>query len=97
MTRHLLEIDDLSPDELLQVLDRCTTPHPMRVLEDRGAALGLYTVFSDVAMSLAGPLGGLLVIAQDYRPVYVAATLLCAAAWVMTFRLARRAQAAADL
>lgn len=39
MTRHLLEIDDLSPDELLQVLDRCTTPHPMRVLEDRGAAL----------------------------------------------------------
>lgn len=64
--------------------------------ENRGAALGLYTVFSDVAMSLAGPLGGLLVIAQDYRPVYVAATLLCAAAWVMTARLSRRAGAAAS-
>ena len=39
MTRHLLEIDDLSRDELLQVLDRCTSAHPVRVLEDRGAAL----------------------------------------------------------
>ncbi len=39
MTRHLLEIDDLSAEELLQVLDRCTSAHPLRVLEDRGAAL----------------------------------------------------------
>ncbi|MFT4045576.1 MAG: MFS transporter [Solimonas sp.] len=59
--------------------------------ENRGAALGLYTVFSDVAMSLAGPLGGLLVMAQDYRPVYAAAALLCASALVMTARLSRRA------
>lgn len=39
MTRHLLEIDDLAPAELLQVLDRATSAHPMRVLEGRGAAL----------------------------------------------------------
>lgn len=39
MTRHLLEIDDLTADELLQVLDRCVSPHPLRVLEGRGAAL----------------------------------------------------------
>jgi ornithine carbamoyltransferase len=39
VTRHLLEIDDLSAEELLQVLDRCTSAHPIRVLEDRGAAL----------------------------------------------------------
>ncbi|WP_169729324.1 MFS transporter [Solimonas soli] len=64
--------------------------------ENRGAALGLYTVFSDVAMSLAGPLGGLLVLAQDYRPVYVAAALLCALALAMIMRLARRLQPGAN-
>ena len=37
--RHLLEVDDLTPDELLAVLDRCENEHPVRVLEDRGAAL----------------------------------------------------------
>jgi MFS family permease len=60
--------------------------------ENRGAALAIYTVFSDVAMSIAGPLGGLLVIAQNYRPVYFAAALLCATALVMTVRLARRTE-----
>ncbi|HET8882943.1 MAG TPA: MFS transporter, partial [Solimonas sp.] len=64
--------------------------------ENRGAALALYTVFSDVAMSLAGPLGGLLVIAQDYRPVYVAAALLCAAALLLCVRLSRRVLDAAS-
>jgi ornithine carbamoyltransferase len=39
VTRHLLEVDDLSAEELLQVLDRCTSAHPLRVLEGRGAAL----------------------------------------------------------
>jgi len=34
-----LEIDDLSADELDQVLDRAIANHPVRVLEDRGAAL----------------------------------------------------------
>ncbi|WP_426572810.1 ornithine carbamoyltransferase [Aquihabitans sp. McL0605] len=39
MTRHLLEIDDLNADELEEVLERCTAPHPARVLDGRGAAL----------------------------------------------------------
>ena len=39
MARHLLEIDDLTPAELGHVLERCTSAHPVRVLEDRGAAL----------------------------------------------------------
>ncbi len=39
MTRHLLEIDDLSADELAQVLERCTSAHPVQVLQGRGAAL----------------------------------------------------------
>lgn len=39
MTRHLLEIDDLSADDLAHVLARCTSSHPVQVLEGRGAAL----------------------------------------------------------
>ena len=39
MTRHLLEVDDLTADELGHVLDRASSAHPVRVLEGRGAAL----------------------------------------------------------
>jgi ornithine carbamoyltransferase len=39
MTRHLLEVDDLRPDELAAVLDRCSVSEPPRVLAGRGAAL----------------------------------------------------------
>ena len=39
MTRHLLEVDDLTATELLEVLDRCTADRPAQVLEGRGAAL----------------------------------------------------------
>jgi ornithine carbamoyltransferase len=39
VTRHLLEVDDLSPAELTEVLDRCTAPQPQPVLAGRGAAL----------------------------------------------------------
>ncbi len=39
MTRHLLEIDDLHPDELRAVLDLAQAPHPPRALEGVGAAL----------------------------------------------------------
>jgi ornithine carbamoyltransferase len=39
LTRHLLEVDDLSPAELEEVLARCTAAEPRRVLEGRGAAL----------------------------------------------------------
>ena len=40
MTRHLLDIDDLTKDELIQVLDRCADPaRPPQVLAGKGAAL----------------------------------------------------------
>ena len=39
MTRHFLEVDDLSPDELTQVLDLAAEAAPARVLEGRGVAL----------------------------------------------------------
>jgi ornithine carbamoyltransferase len=39
MTRHLLEVDDLHPDELRAVLELAAAPHPPQVLEGMGAAL----------------------------------------------------------
>ena len=39
MIRHLLDIDDLSAPELLEVLDRCTADTPRPVLAGKGAAL----------------------------------------------------------
>jgi len=40
MTRHLLDIDDFSRDELVEVLDRCADPAtPPQVLAGKGAAL----------------------------------------------------------
>ncbi len=39
MLRHLLDIDDLSADELAAVLDLAETPDPPQVLAGRGAAL----------------------------------------------------------
>ncbi len=37
--RHLLEVDDLSRAELLEILDRSEVPHPPSVLAGQGAAL----------------------------------------------------------
>lgn len=37
--RHLLEVDDLTPDELVEVLDRAESPQPRRVLDGQGMAL----------------------------------------------------------
>lgn len=39
MTRHLLDVDDLTAVELVALLDRCTVGAPERVLAGRGAAL----------------------------------------------------------
>jgi ornithine carbamoyltransferase len=39
VTRHFLEIDDLSADELAAVLDLAQEQHPAKVLEGRGVAL----------------------------------------------------------
>lgn len=39
MIRHLLDVDDFSPSELLEVLDRCASDVPRPVLAGKGAAL----------------------------------------------------------
>jgi ornithine carbamoyltransferase len=39
MTHHLLEVDDLTPDELTEVLDAAEDPSPPAVLAGRGVAL----------------------------------------------------------
>ncbi|HUP85065.1 MAG TPA: ornithine carbamoyltransferase [Acidimicrobiales bacterium] len=39
MIRHFLEIDDLSAEELAEVLDLAAEQHPVKVLEGRGVAL----------------------------------------------------------
>jgi ornithine carbamoyltransferase len=39
VTRHFLEIDDLTPDELTQVLDLAAERNPAKVLDGRGVAL----------------------------------------------------------
>jgi ornithine carbamoyltransferase len=39
VTRHFLEVDDLSSDELTAVLDLASDPHPTKVLDGRGVAL----------------------------------------------------------
>ncbi len=39
MTRHVLEIDDLTPDELADVLTKATDPSPAPVLAGKGVAL----------------------------------------------------------
>lgn len=39
MTRHLLDIDGLTPAELIELLDRCIDPSPSPVLAGRGMAL----------------------------------------------------------
>ena len=37
--KHLLEIDDLQPDEVREILAMATQRHPAQVLERRGVAL----------------------------------------------------------
>jgi len=37
--RHLLDVDDLTPAELAEVLDAASDPDPPRVLAGRGVAL----------------------------------------------------------
>ena len=39
MTRHLIDIDDLAPEELEAVLDLAVDEYPPRVLAGRGVAL----------------------------------------------------------
>ena len=48
--------------------------HAQRVtLSNRGSALGAYSVFTDLALGVAGPLGGWLVSGGRYGPLFATA------------------------
>ncbi len=57
---------------------------------NRGAALAAYSVFVDVALGVAGPLGGLLADHQRYGLLFLIASALALAALVLTWQLLRR-------
>jgi MFS family permease len=53
-------------------------------LGNRGAALAAYSVFTDVALGIAGPLGGLVAGRGGYEPVFAIAAVLALAAALLT-------------
>lgn len=54
----------------------------------RGGALGIYTVFLDLALAITGPLAGLLLAVLDYHGIF-AVCALCAAAGIGMVALCR--------
>ncbi|NII10353.1 MFS transporter [Oleiagrimonas sp. C23AA] len=63
----------------------------------RGSALGVYSVFMDVALALTGPLGGWLASdGRGFAPVYAASGVIALAAVVLTLWLRRRSRHGAD-
>ncbi len=56
----------------------------------RGAALGIFSVFFDVALGLTGPLAGLLVDISGYRSIFLVAGLAAIIAAVITLCLGAR-------
>ncbi|GAB3629326.1 major facilitator superfamily transporter [Pandoraea terrae] len=59
--------------------------------QNRGAALGAYSVFLDVALGVTGPVAGLIVSHFGYAEVYLCAAGAALAAVVLTLWMARRA------
>jgi MFS family permease len=57
--------------------------------ESRGAAMGAYVAFQDIAMGLAGPLGGLLANAAGLDAVYLAAAIAAVGAAGVSLLLLR--------
>jgi len=53
-------------------------------LSNRGSALGAYSVFTDLALGVAGPLGGWLVSDGRYGPLFVVAACFTAMAFALT-------------
>ena len=53
-------------------------------LSNRGSALGAYSVFTDLALGVAGPLGGWLVSGGRYGPLFVVAACFTAVAIALT-------------
>jgi MFS family permease len=62
-----------------------------------GSALGVYSVFMDVAMALTGPLGGWVAGNMGYNAIYGFAALAAVAAIVLALLLQRQAGAEAAL
>jgi len=61
---------------------------------NRGAALGAYTVFLDLALWVAGPLAGMVASSYGYAAVFLFAALAALAAVVLSGRLYVKARAA---
>lgn len=57
---------------------------------NRGAALAAYSVFVDVALGVAGPVGGLLADHQRYHDLFGIASILAMVALALTWQLSRR-------
>lgn len=57
---------------------------------NRGAVVGAYTVFLDVALAVVGPLAGLSVRGDDYAPVFLWTAAAAGSAVVLTATLRRR-------
>ncbi|PFH10600.1 putative MFS family arabinose efflux permease [Collimonas sp. PA-H2] len=63
---------------------------------NRGSALGAYSVFLDLALGVTGPLAGLIVSEFGYAEVYLFAAAASLAAVALTVSMYRRSQAAAS-
>lgn len=57
---------------------------------NRGAALAAYSVFVDVALGVAGPIGGLLADQHRYAALFAIASVLSLSALALTWQLLRR-------
>jgi MFS family permease len=67
----------------VEAVDRVT-------LENRGTALGVYTVFADVSFFMVGPVAGAVIGAFGYRSVFLFALLCVLAALGIVLTLAGR-------
>ncbi|SNB68378.1 Predicted arabinose efflux permease, MFS family [Arboricoccus pini] len=61
----------------------------------RGTALGVYSVFLDLALGISGPLVGFLIARAGYETAFLAAAMASAAGLVLTMVLATHTRAAA--
>ena len=57
----------------------------------RGAGLGAYAVFFDLALAMAGPLMGAIALKLGYPWIFFSAALMCMAGLLLTLALSRRA------
>jgi MFS family permease len=71
----------------VEAVDRVT-------LENRGTALGVYTVFADLSFFMVGPVAGAVIVAFGYRSVFLFALLCVLAALAIVLILATRRNAA---